>query len=175
MTATPVGRMTQDTHGDADETKESTLLQTERANTNAEHHQVLCCLTRAQYEQLRREHDTGPAGPIHPPLLFINSADTSEAICEDSLPLLIRDMLIADLDGAPGAEILTELEAEDIDAASLPFETRLDLMQAAAEHWTPRRFDGSHSDESWWHGPPSAAGEILDRHPELRRLTPALA
>lgn len=151
------------------------MLQGERAIPNPEYHQVLCYLTQAQYEQLRREHDAGPAGPIHPPLLFINSADTSDAICEDSLPLLIRDMLIVELEGDPAAETLRELEAEDIEAASLPFEVRLELMHAAAEHWMPRRFDGSHSDESWWHGPASAAREMLNRHPILRQMAPAAA
>lgn len=151
------------------------MLHTERATPGAEYHQVLCCLTQAQYEQLRKEHDAGPSGPIHPPLLFINSASSGEAIYEDSLTLVIRDMLIADLEGDPAAETLRELEGDDIDTASLPFEVRLELMHAAAEHWIPRRFDGNHSDESWWHGPAQAAREILDRHPVLRRLTPAKA
>ena len=96
-----------------------------------------------------------------------------EAVYEDSLPLVIRDMLIADLNGAPGTEALAELEADDVNAASLPLEVKLELMQAAAQHWMPRRFDSSHSDESWWHGPASAAREMLNRHPVLRQLAPA--
>ena len=151
------------------------MPQIERATPGAEYHQVLCCVTRNQYEQLRSQHDAGPAGPIHPPLLFINSTHSGEAIYEDSLPLLIRDMLIAELQGAPTAEPLRELEAEDIEAATLPFEVRLELMQAAAEHWIPRRFDGNHSDESRWHGTAQAAREILDRHPVLRQPAPPAA
>ena len=143
-----------------------------RANPGPEYHQVLCCLTRAQYEQLLKDHDTGPSGPVHPPMLFINTTENGEAIYEDSLPLIIRDMLVADLDSTPGAEALLKLEADDINTASLPFEVRLEMMQAAAKHWTPRRFDGNHSDESWWHGPASAAREVLESHPEVFRLAP---
>ena len=139
-----------------------------------EYHQVLCCLTEDQYRQIRKEFDTGPSGPLHPPLLFRTAEGNGDPIFEDQITIIVRDALMAIAQDDDTRDRLAGIQAHDLDALALPFPQKLDVMRAAAEHWEPPRQERHNHFDSYWRGDTEQARQLLERHPDLRYAVHAL-
>ena len=163
----------------------------EMAQHAAQYHEIVCTVTQEEYERMRRQYEeAGDEAPGNPPMLFALS-EVNEAIFEDDLPSVVRTLLIAHLN-IQDSDAAADMENWTFDTASLPFEIRAALMEAASRHWTPGTpedeetcCDGSCEDpgcsgpamlddDSGWHGPREEATNLVERYPVLMSLGPPI-
>ena len=137
-------------------------------NSTINHHQVLCCLTQEEYEELRK--DTNHAGRQHPPLLFGSTKTNGDPIFEDDITLIVRDILIKTSNNEGGSDELHEKDRDSFDASQLPFLLKRELIETAKNNWDPPRQVQHNHEPSYWHGTEEDAHNILNSHPELRNI-----